>query len=785
VNKPTNENNDQPSTKKPAIASNTQEEIIRLLREIQHLKLKQEVLQSQTAVPVVGFSPPPPAPPSMTLGELFSTFFEARWLITSILSFVVMLGGLYLLIAEPVYHVDALLETGMRMDLLADISKGFKEDTVVNEEIEVLKSRKLLGEVVDDQKLDIIAQPVHFPIIGSAIAQINTKLNSLKYPISLGIPLVDVATGYSWSSDRIEVEAFDISPEYLGKIFTVVTKKDTYKLYDEFGKYLTEGVVGVLNTSWSLNGKPQAILISNIKAKSGTRFELSRIPKIDAINLLNARLIVLEKGLESGVVQISLEGTDTLKIAAIVNKLVNTFVEQEKVTKSDKIKLSLEYMEKQVPVLKGQVEKAEEAINTFRQQHGAVDLTKETQILLERMVAIETQLSEARRKYADMRYKFTPEHAQMQALNNQINALQKELDAHNRKANTFPSTEREMLQLTKDAELYSELYSFLRNRIGQLRVVHEAPVGFIGVLDLALPSAEPVKPVKVAVMGVAIALGLFLGIGAAFLRKALRNAVKDPEIIEKQLGLPISAIIPHSVKQLKLPKNAQKSILAESEPTDPAIEGLRSLRTSLHFILLEAKNNVLLITGPVPEIGKSFLTVNFGAVLASTGKRILLIDADMRKGHLNKYFGLDSEDGLSDAIANGSPIEDTIRNTHIEGLDIICTGTTPPNPSELLMHDRFVDGIGKLSQLYDYVIIDSPPILLVTDPTIIGRIAGTTLLVVKAGEHTLREIDYSAKRLEHGGVNLRGVIFNDMPLSKNHYGYGEYYGYAYEYAKKN
>lgn len=781
MNKAINENDNQASANEFNMSHNIQEqEIIRLRREMQ--QLKQESAQSQFALPM-GISPP-----SIMIGEFLATLIESRWLIAGVMFFVTLLGGGYILIAEPIYRVDALLETGMRMDLLADISKGFKEETVVNEEIEVLKSRKLLGEVVDDQKLDIITQPVFFPIIGSAIARINTQLKSwTRSSISLGIPFVDIP-GYAWSKERIKIETFDIPSDYFGKIFTVVAKKgDSYQLFDEDGKLITEGKEGVPKTNFLPIDKHHELLISDIKAKSGSRFELTRIPRIDAINLLSQSLIVIEKGLASGVVQISLEGPDTQLITNIINKLVNTFVQQERATKSDKIGLSLEFMEKQTPILKEQVEKAEEALHNFRKHHGAVDLSKETQIILERMVAIEADLSELRRKQGELRYKFTPQHSKIQALNNQINALNKELKALNQKVKTFPETEREMLRLSKDAELYSELYSFLRNRIGQLRVVQEAPVGYVGVLDLAVPSLVPVKPLKGAIMGLALVLGLFLGIGTAFLRKALKSAVNDPEIIEKKLGLPVYVTVPHSAKQRKLLKTAEdtkKAVLAVTESTDPAIESLRSLRTTFHFILLEAKNNVILITGPTPVIGKSFLTVNFGAVLASAGKRVLIIDADLRKGQLNKYFGMDSKEGLSDIIANGEPIEQVIRKTYIDGLDIICAGTYPPNPSELLSHERFITAIERLSQLYDYVMIDSPPVLLVTDPAIIGRIAGTALLVVKAGEHTLREIEYSIKRLEQGGVNLRGVIFNDMPLSNKPYGYGGYYGYAYAYSYK-
>lgn len=770
-------------TTKHTSSQHTQEEVVRLRREMQLLKQERGVLQF--ALPN-SFSPP-----SISPGEFFATFSESWRLIAGIVILFTLISASYILVTEPVYRVDALVETGMHMDLLADIVKGSKEEkTVVNEDIEIIRSRKVLGKVVDDLKLDIVTYPVYFPLIGATIAHINTKLKAqTDSSFELGIPWLDVG-GYAWGNEQIEIETFDIPPAYLGKPFTLITKKDhQYQLLDEEGQLLTEGTVGIPNVNWLPDKKPSKLLVSSIKkTKPGTPFKLSRLSRVDAIKQLMLSLTVMEKGLDSGVMEVSMEGTHKDKITKIVNDIVETFVQQDRTKKSDKIGLSIDFMEKQIPGLQEQITKAEQALNHFRQQHGTIDLSKETQIILERMVAIEAELSEFRRNRADLLPQFTPQHSKILAIDAHISALNKELATLEAKVKTFPDTEQEILHLSKDAELYSELYTFLRNRIGQLRVVQEAPDGYVGIVDFATPSQEPVKPQKLAIMAISLTLGIFLGIGAAFLRKSLRSAVNDPEIIEKKLGLPVYATVPHSIKQHKLLKNAEdkkKLVLAIEQPSDPAIESLRSLRTSFHFVLLEAKNNVILITGPTPGIGKSFLTVNFGAVLASAGKRVLLIDADLRKGHLNKYFGMDNMDGLSDIIANGKSVEQVIRETDVTGLDIICTGTAPPNPSELLLHERFAIAVEKLSLQYDYVIIDSAPVLLVTDPTIIGRLAGTALLVVKAGEHTLREIEHSVKRLEQGGVNLRGFVFNDMPISKNRYGYGDYYGYAYDYSYKS
>lgn len=282
-------------------------------------------------------------------------------------------------------------------------------------------------------------------------------------------------------------------------------------------------------------------------------------------------------------------------------------------------------------------------------------------------------------------------------------------------------------------------------------------------------------------------LGGFLGIAGAFTRKALSGGVEDPDLVEKQVGVPVYAIVAHSKQQERLFKKMKAGevahgVLAITHHEDASIESIRNLRTMLHFGMIDAKNNVILIAGPSPTVGKSFISVNLAAVLASANKKVLLIDGDLRKGHLHQYLGLKRERGLSEIVSGLIKIGEAIHKTSIEGLDLIPTGKLPPNPAELLLHKRFADCLNVPSPDYDYIIIDSPPILAVTDASIIGQLAGATLMVVKAGAHPMREIGQSAKRLQQMGVNLRGVLFNDMDISSRRYGAGKY-SYQYVYKK--
>ena len=745
--------------------------------------------QTQPSVPSGTAISPPMS--GISVGELLATLADSRWHIARWIFLLCLIGLGYILTAEPVYRVDALLEikkAAPSTEALAELLRSFKEESVVTEEVEILQSRTLLGQVVDEQKLDFTARPAYFPVIGAGVARINTLIKSLVDPSYVPDILWLNLDGYAWSDEGMNLTVLDVPPAYVGSVFTLVAQgDDRYQLFDEQGALLTEGIVGVRNVKWLPADSPHAILVSELRGDAGTRFEVSRKPRIDAINELLASLLVKEKGQESSVVQVSLEGHDEQKITATVNSIADAFVRQDAEKKTAEIEKSLGAMQEQLATLEQQMGKAEQALGSYRQQKGAVDLTRESQLVLDRMVTLEAELAQLRSKRAELSERFTSRHPDIVAVEAQSATLMKELGAIQAKVKTLPQTQQEVVVKSRDAELYTQLYSFLRNRIEELKVAGAVPPDAMRVLDYAVPTHEPIKPIKALVIAVSVTLGLFVGIFSAFLRKALRGAIQDPEIIEKELGLPVYAVVPHSQRQRRIMKGAKgkkQAILAITESADPAIESLRGLRTSLHFVGHNAHNNVLLVTGPTPEIGKSFLTVNFGVVLASAGKRVLLIDGDLRKGNIHKYLGIKNEKGLSDFIASGADIENAIRKTAIENLDFISGGTRFANPSELLAHPSCKLALEKLSLSYDYVIVDSPPVLLVSDAATIGRLAGTALLVVKAGTHTLREIEQSIKRLKQAGVHVRAVVFNDMPVSRRRYPYGNYYGYAYSYSDK-
>ncbi|HDZ0775432.1 TPA: polysaccharide biosynthesis tyrosine autokinase, partial [Klebsiella pneumoniae] len=224
-------------------------------------------------------------------------------------------------------------------------------------------------------------------------------------------------------------------------------------------------------------------------------------------------------------------------------------------------------------------------------------------------------------------------------------------------------------------------------------------------------------------------------------------------------------------------------LLAIDNPADVAIESIRGLRTSLYFAMMEARNNILMISGASPNAGKTFVSSNLAAIISQSGKRVLFIDADLRKGYTHKLFGTDNNHGLSDWLSARDPMDKIIKHLPTIGIDFISRGTVPPNPAELLMHSRLKEVLSWASSNYDLVIVDTPPILAVTDAAIISKYVGTSLIVARFEQNTVKEMEVCIKRFEQAGATIKGCILNGVVRkASSYYNYG-YTSYGYSYSK--
>jgi tyrosine-protein kinase Etk/Wzc len=222
-------------------------------------------------------------------------------------------------------------------------------------------------------------------------------------------------------------------------------------------------------------------------------------------------------------------------------------------------------------------------------------------------------------------------------------------------------------------------------------------------------------------------------------------------------------------------------VLAERFPNDNSVEALRAVRTSLARDLAHARNNILMVIGPTPSAGKSFVAANIATLQAEIGARVLLIDADMRRGHLASLFNQSNRGGLSEVLSDRMPLRNALRHTGIEGLSFLSCGSRPDNPAALLARPRFKEVLERLSAQFDLVIFDTPPFLAVTDASIIASEAGASLLVLRSGMQSEEEIEDTIKKMERAEGRIAGAVFNGIPLRRSTRTYGYATNYASDY----
>ncbi|WP_269844776.1 polysaccharide biosynthesis tyrosine autokinase [Methyloprofundus sedimenti] len=724
------------------------------------------------------------------LRELIGTLLENKWLIILITIIAFVIGIVKVTLETPIYQADAMLQVESSQSMMIDPfaeGMGIGGNTPVQAEMEIIKSRMIMGATVTSLNLEIVAEAKYFPVIGAAMARRFEAGNK----DMLAAPWLGFSD-YAWGGEIIQVDTLDMPASWIDIPITLIAGKNgQFKLFDMDEQFVTDGEVGK-PVSITVDGGDTAlrIFVSILKARPGTHFIVLKQSQVSAMEDLIESFSVAEKGRDIGILSFTMLSASPSRAMQTLNEVANIYVRMNVEKKSAEAQKTLEFLEKQLPTIKSQLEVATDELNEYRLKKGSVNLGIETQSILGGIVEKNTQVTLLEQKKDELRQSFTSLHPAIISIDRQINRLQKQIIQHNKKVTQLPETQQVILELSRDVQVNAELYSTMLNNLQAIKVAKSGTVGDVRVIDYAVMPTLPIKPKKSLIVAVATILGLIMAIALVFIRKAMHHGIEDPDIIEKQLNVPVYATILHSEKQLQLNKQLNKNktyigppvvLVLESED-DMAIESLRSLRTTLHFAFLEAKNNIIMITGPSPGVGKSFVSTNLAIVLARAGKKVLLIDADLRRGLINKALGVSRENGLSELISNVIKPSEAIHTIDSANIDFIPTGAIPPNPSELLLHEHFGILLEDLGKKYDHIIIDSPPILAVTDACIIGRMASATLMVIRSGQHPLRELQQSVKRLKQNDVNIKGCVFNDVHLVASGYGYGKYF-YQYDYQK--
>ncbi|MGR4067814.1 polysaccharide biosynthesis tyrosine autokinase [Billgrantia sp. C5P2] len=721
-----------------------------------------------------------PGDENVDLGRMLGMLLDNKWKIIILTLLFGFVGAVYSLLATPIYQGDALVQvekTGPRTGADEIAAMLLQEEPVTGAQMEILQSRLIVGQAANRQKLDISVAPVVFPFIGNAI-------------IRYDIPRPGFAQGRPeiWGGEHIYVESLSVAPELENKPLTLEVAEGGYRVLGPEGEELLFGRSGERSES---SNPWLEIYISEIQAPIGAQFELRKRSQQATIDYLRNRFVVTQKGeRDTGVLQLILTGPDKDEVKSSLDAISEVYLAQNIARQAAEAENSLVFLDEQLPKVREQLVEAENRLNTYRMEQESVDLTEETRNMLAGMVDIESRLNDLEMQEAELSRRFTPNHPVYAALLEKRAQLQRERANMEQRTSNLPETQQQILRMNRDVEVTQQIYVQLLNRMQELNIAKAATVGNVRIIDFAMTRSIPIKPKSSLIVIISLLVGFLLAVSFVLLRGFLSKGVESAEQLE-DIGLPVYATVPRSADQMKLVKrvkyrnnkasqHAIGSFLAKLYPTDMAVEAIRGLRTSLHFAMMDSRNNAIMITGPSPGIGKSFVTINLAFVCAQAGQKVLVIDADMRKGNLHFTFNDKSENGLSEVLASQLPVEQAIRRSDVPGLHYMTRGVAPPNPSELLMRHSFAEAIGKVGQEYDLVLIDTPPVLAVTDASIIGKVAGTSLLVARFGVNPIREVRVASRRLANTGVHVQGCILNAIEKTAAlSYGYG-YYSYSYK-----
>lgn len=715
---------------------------------------------------VTTHKPATPDSDEIDLGRLLGELIDHKKLIISVTALFTVLAIFYALFATPVYQADALVQVEQKQGnaLLNSLSQLMPDSQPQSApEIALLQSRMILGKTVDDLNLQAQINQKYFPIFGRGWARLT------------GHQPGRVTVG------RIYVAAQDGK---VPELTLTAGENNSYQLSG--GGYTLQGHIGQL-----LEAKGLSLLVNDIQAPAGTEFSVNYISWLDAINNLQQSFSAADQGKDTGMLNLTLTGSDPELIQQTLRSISDNYLAQNIDVQAAQDTKSLQFLDQQLPQVRAQLDSAEDKLSAYRKRSDSVDLSMQARSTLDQVVNVDNQLNQLTFREAEVSQLFTKDHPTYKALLEKRKTLQQEKAKLNQQVSAMPATQQEVLRLSRDVDSGRAVYMQLLNRQQELNIAKNSAIGNVRIIDNAITEPKPIKPNKKLIVLIGGILGVVISIGLVLLRVFLRRGLESPEQLE-ELGINVYASVPvsewmtrqapKSKIKVKGKKQENISFLAVDNPADLAIEAIRSLRTSLHFAMMEAGNNVLMISGASPNAGKTFITTNLAAVIAQSGQRVLFIDADMRKGYAHQIFHQGTEHGLSDILSGKSTVQQGVKTVANRGFDFISRGANPPNPAELLMHQRFQQLIEWASQHYDLVLVDTPPILAVTDAAIIGRYAGTTLLVARFEQNTAKEMEVSVRRFEQSGITIKGCILNGVvKKASSYYGYGySHYGYSYE-----
>jgi len=549
-------------------------------------------------------------------------------------------------------------------------------------------------------------------------------------------------------------------------------------------------------------------------------------------DMIRQNLSVSQVSRNATIVKISYTDNSSLRAKDVLDALYQVYYDQEVEQKNKVSKLTLDFIDEQLDAINTRLKKSEKNLETFKEENVVVDLVGKATLTSEQITKYETSLQELEIEeniltnlqqyiiqnrdlsgltvgavnFADtglgslvvklqelatqkstLLIDYTEMHPDIQKLDQTIASMRrsikdtlssnlrqikerkvsikKVIEKYTKSLETLPKQERELTRLARYFTVNEKIYSYLLEKRAETAIAMSSTVSNSRILDEAMEELSPIKPKRSMIVAVGFILGIIVGLAYSFAREFFNNTIKNSEDVERYSSIPIYGVIP----------------LNKSKKTNSIyMEAFRNIRTNLQFLPKNEKNNVIAITSSVSGEGKTTIASKLADVLGQAGKKVIVLDLDLRKASVHLEFNVPNKLGMSNYLTGQNSLEEIIHPTHMENVSIITTGPLPPNPSELLLTDNMQNLIKILEAEYDYIILDTPPIGLVTDAAILMNYADISFVVVRA-DYTRKEFVKNLDRMaKEYHTNHVGMILNGVEIgSKYGYGYGSSYGYGY------
>jgi tyrosine-protein kinase Etk/Wzc len=696
----------------------------------------------------------------INLSDLLDLLSSGRITIGLCLLGTVLATLLFVAASEPTYEARGSLQAEAPLSDAGAFSEAqatlglSSAGKSTSAQMELLRSKRVLDPVIEEMSLDIRVTPKYFPFFGEYIARGFR-------PDSSG-ELADALPGFSrwaWGGELLEVGSMTVRPGAIGTAFTLVAGEGgSFEIVDFWGGTLASGRVGQdVQTAGATGLKLQ---VTSMRARPGTRFTLRKIARGDAIDDIRMRLNIDELGIKSGVIGVSFRSPDREEAETFVDRLMAAFIEDNRVRQVSVTNDIREYLQRQLPLLKERLGIATQKLAEYEARFGSPDMEKETVLLMQQSMKFRTKRLDVQLSLDKARARFGPESTRVKELLGALAAVDQEEQRLRERLDAFPTQNRDLQILKREARNLVQLNDVVQTTINSYLVAEAGSVANVRVVDRGNAKDVPVSPTPGILLVLACPLGLILGIIVVLLRRAMLRGVDNPSDVEFSTGLR-TAMVPFE------PSGRHETV--------PSIrEGGRIPGALRVFAAEEPRSGVIMICGPAAEVGKTFVMANLGAVLARSGHRVVLVDADLRGGNVHRYFDDSLSPGISDFVTGSDAVEDVVRHTDIPGLDFVSSGEKQPGSVSVLRHPRFAELLAALRQDYETVLVSAPAVLARPDAIELGKHADQTILVMRAGRHTADEIVESLNRLEANGVKVGTGILNRVGESLGSYGYRGY-----------